>query len=49
MVSGSGPTVFGLFDDVEAARAAAAALVARHPGTVAAEPAGAGFAEVRSA
>jgi len=35
MVSGSGPTVFGLFDDHEAARAAAATL----PGAIAAEPA----------
>jgi 4-diphosphocytidyl-2-C-methyl-D-erythritol kinase len=35
MVSGSGPTVFGVFDDAEAARAAAAAF----PGAFAAEPA----------
>jgi 4-diphosphocytidyl-2-C-methyl-D-erythritol kinase len=49
MVSGSGPTVFGLFDDVAAARAAAGALAARHPGAVAAEPADAGYAEVRAA
>jgi 4-diphosphocytidyl-2-C-methyl-D-erythritol kinase len=35
MVSGSGPTVFGLFDDIAAARAAAATL----PGAIAAEPA----------
>jgi hypothetical protein len=41
--------VFGLFDDVEAARAAARVLAARHPGAVAAEPAGAAFAEVRAA
>ncbi len=34
MVSGSGPTVFGLFDDPEAARAAAASV----PGAIAAEP-----------
>jgi 4-diphosphocytidyl-2-C-methyl-D-erythritol kinase len=35
MVSGSGPTVFGVFDDAEQARTAAAAL----PGAIAAEPA----------
>jgi 4-diphosphocytidyl-2-C-methyl-D-erythritol kinase len=34
MVSGSGPTVFGLFDGIEQARAAAAKL----PGAIAAEP-----------
>jgi 4-diphosphocytidyl-2-C-methyl-D-erythritol kinase len=34
MVSGSGPTVFGLFADAEAARAAAATV----PGAIAAEP-----------
>ena len=34
MVSGSGPTVFGLFPDPEQARAAAATL----PGAIAAEP-----------
>ena len=49
MVSGSGPTVFGLFDDIGAAREAAAALAARHPGAVAAEPADTAFAEVRAA
>ena len=49
MVSGSGPTVFGLFDDVAAARAAAAALAARHPGAVAAEPADTAYAKVRAA
>ena len=38
MVSGSGPTVFGLFDDPAEARAAIAALAERHPGAVAAEP-----------
>jgi 4-diphosphocytidyl-2-C-methyl-D-erythritol kinase len=38
MVSGSGPTVFGFFDDPLMARAAAAALVDRYPGAVAAEP-----------
>jgi 4-diphosphocytidyl-2-C-methyl-D-erythritol kinase len=49
MVSGSGPTVFGLFDDVEAARAAAGALAARHPGAVAAEPADTAYSRVRAA
>jgi 4-diphosphocytidyl-2-C-methyl-D-erythritol kinase len=34
LVSGSGPTVFGLFDDPDAARAAAASI----PGAIAAEP-----------
>jgi 4-diphosphocytidyl-2-C-methyl-D-erythritol kinase len=34
MVSGSGPTVFGLFDTPDAARAAAATV----PGAIAAEP-----------
>jgi hypothetical protein len=41
--------VFGLFDDIGAARAAAAALSARHPEAVAAGPASAAFAEVRAA
>ena len=45
MVTGSGPTVFGMFDDLEQARTAAAAL----PGAVAVEPAPAGYGEVRSA
>ncbi len=49
LVSGSGPTVFGLFDDVDAARGAAAALAERHPGAVAVEPAAAAFGEVQSA
>jgi 4-diphosphocytidyl-2-C-methyl-D-erythritol kinase len=47
MVSGSGPTVFGLFGgaDGEAhARAAAAALRSRHPRAVAATPVGREFA-----
>ena len=47
MVSGSGPTVVGLFtgDDGPAhARAAAATLAERHPGTIAAEPVGRGYA-----
>lgn len=30
-MSGAGPTCFGMFDDAEAARAAAASLAARHP------------------
>ncbi len=42
LVSGSGPTVFGLYDDPERARAAAAAV-----GGVAAEPVGADFGAVR--
>jgi 4-diphosphocytidyl-2-C-methyl-D-erythritol kinase len=52
MVSGSGPTVFGLFpgeDGVAYAHAAAAALRARHPGAVAATPVGRTFAEPRTA
>ena len=49
MVSGSGPTVFGLFDDIGSARAAAAALSGRHPEAVAAAPASAAFGEVRAA
>jgi 4-diphosphocytidyl-2-C-methyl-D-erythritol kinase len=47
MVCGSGPTVFGLFggpDGVAHARAAAAALRARHPHAVAATPVGRAFA-----
>lgn len=36
MVSGSGPTVFGLYDDEDAARAGAAALTAAYPRAVAA-------------
>jgi len=54
MVSGSGPTVFGLFpgaDGVAHAHAAAAALRARHPHAVAATPVGRAFAapvEVRA-
>jgi 4-diphosphocytidyl-2-C-methyl-D-erythritol kinase len=48
MVSGSGPTVFGLFtgtDGVAHAHAAAAALRERHPDAVAATPVGRAFAE----
>jgi 4-diphosphocytidyl-2-C-methyl-D-erythritol kinase len=52
MVSGSGPTVFGLFpgeDGVAHAHAAAAALRARHPDAVAATPVGRASAEPRAA
>jgi 4-diphosphocytidyl-2C-methyl-D-erythritol kinase len=45
MVSGSGPTVFGLFAAPEIARDAARAI----PGAIAAEPVGADFARVRGA
>ena len=45
MVSGSGPTVFGLFSSLDAARQAAEAI----PGAVAAEPVGSAFGEVRPA
>ena len=51
MVSGSGPTVFGLFPGEEGvvhARAAAEALRSRHPEAVAAEPVGRAFAEPRA-
>jgi 4-diphosphocytidyl-2-C-methyl-D-erythritol kinase len=44
LVSGSGPTVFGLYGDPERARAAAAAV-----GGIAAEPVDAAFGEVREA
>ena len=44
LVSGSGPTVFGLYDDPERARAAAAAV-----GGIAAEPVDAAFGAVREA
>ena len=50
MVSGSGPTVFGVFPGeagVAHAQAAAIALRARHPGAVAATPVGRAFAEPR--
>jgi 4-diphosphocytidyl-2-C-methyl-D-erythritol kinase len=50
MVSGSGPTVFGLFpgdDGIAHARAAAAALRDRHPHAVAATPVGRAFAAPR--
>jgi 4-diphosphocytidyl-2-C-methyl-D-erythritol kinase len=52
MVSGSGPTVFGLFggpDGPVHARAAAEALRARHPEAFAAVPVGRTFAEPRAA
>jgi 4-diphosphocytidyl-2-C-methyl-D-erythritol kinase len=48
MVSGSGPTVFGLFPGADGpthAQAAAAALRERHPHAVAATPVGRAFAE----
>ncbi len=45
MVSGSGPTVFGLFPTPAAAREAAR----RIPGAIAAEPVTAAFGEVRPA
>jgi 4-diphosphocytidyl-2-C-methyl-D-erythritol kinase len=48
MVSGSGPTVFGVFGGAEGvahARAAAAALRPRHPHAVAATPVGRAFSE----
>ena len=51
MVSGSGPTVFGVFpgeDGVVHARAAAEALRSRHPEAVAAEPVGRAFAAPRA-
>ena len=47
MVSGSGPTVFGVFpgpDGIDHARAAAEALRERHPGAVAATPVGRAYA-----
>jgi len=51
MVSGSGPTVFGLFpgeEGVAHAQAAAAALRPRHPNALAATPVGRAFAEPRA-
>jgi 4-diphosphocytidyl-2-C-methyl-D-erythritol kinase len=48
MVSGSGPTVFGVFETPEAAQAAAQALGARHPQAVAAEPVESEFGQVRA-
>jgi 4-diphosphocytidyl-2-C-methyl-D-erythritol kinase len=49
LVAGSGPTVFGVFNDPHAARVAARELAARHPGAVATEPAGRGYGEVHPA
>ncbi len=46
LVSGSGPTVFGVFDDPERAQAAAAALRPAHPGALAVRPAGPAEAQV---
>jgi 4-diphosphocytidyl-2-C-methyl-D-erythritol kinase len=51
LVSGSGPTVVGIFwgsEGVAAARAAADALRARHPGAVGVHPVDAAFAAVRA-
>jgi 4-diphosphocytidyl-2-C-methyl-D-erythritol kinase len=48
MVSGSGPTVFGVFDTPEAARTAARELAGRYPRAVAAEPVDRDFAKVTS-
>lgn len=42
LVSGSGPTVFGVYDDAARAEQAAAALAERHPGTAVAHPAAPG-------
>src|SRR4051794_33551097 len=50
LVSGSGPTVFGVFPGIEGpalAAAAAAELIGRHPGAAAAMPVDATFAAVR--
>jgi 4-diphosphocytidyl-2-C-methyl-D-erythritol kinase len=49
LVSGSGPTVFGLFDDAAAAQRAAGTLRAAYPRAVAAEPVGPDFARVTPA
>lgn len=45
LVSGSGPTVFGIYDEPADAVAAARTLAAAHPRTVAVEPAGPAFAQ----
>jgi 4-diphosphocytidyl-2C-methyl-D-erythritol kinase len=45
LVSGSGPTVFGCYDDFVAAEAAAWRLRARHPGAVAVSGVGAAVGE----
>ena len=45
MVSGSGPTVFAIYESPHAARAAAATL----PGAIAVEPVPPGYGEVRPA
>jgi 4-diphosphocytidyl-2-C-methyl-D-erythritol kinase len=49
LVSGSGPTVFGIYGDLAAAEAAADALRAAHPRAVAAAPIAPGAAEPRPA
>jgi len=46
LVSGSGPTVFGLFDDPGAAEAAVGELQSRHPGARAATPVDASAGQV---
>ena len=46
IVSGSGPTTFGRFEDPEEAEAVARRLEAAHPGTVVARPAPAGLTAV---
>jgi 4-diphosphocytidyl-2-C-methyl-D-erythritol kinase len=48
MVSGSGPTVFGLFDTPAAARVATTWLAERQPRAIAAEPVGPEFGQVRT-
>jgi 4-diphosphocytidyl-2-C-methyl-D-erythritol kinase len=47
MVSGSGPTVVGLFDDPDAAARAAKRLAGRDPAPIAASPVGAEYGAVR--
>jgi 4-diphosphocytidyl-2-C-methyl-D-erythritol kinase len=49
LVSGSGPTVFGMFDEREAAEAAARSLAQTYPLTVRAEPVSADHGEPRPA
>ena len=49
LVSGSGPTVFGVYPDAAAAGAAARALAAEHPRAAAARPVGARAAEAQPA
>ena len=49
LVSGSGPTVFGVFGTPAAARSAVVRLAERRPGAIAVEPVSAEFARVRPA